>query len=66
MGESENEIEKELFSAIELLNPYPQRLDALAYESKGAEQFVADLPCEQCSKFGVSVNETFMIIGRCC
>lgn len=60
------EFEDELFSAIETLNPYPQKLDALAYESKGAEEFVADFPCEQCGKFGVSVNEAFMTIGRCC
>lgn len=55
----------ELFAAIESLNPYPATLDALAYESKGAVQFVADFPCEQCEKFGVSINETFLTIGRC-
>ncbi len=60
------EFEDELFAAIESLNPYPQRLDGLAYESKGSEQFVADFPCEQCGKFGVSINETFITIGRCC
>lgn len=56
----------ELFAVIEDMNPYPAKLDALAYESKGAVQFVADFPCEQCEKFGVSINETFLIIGRCC
>jgi len=56
----------ELFDTIESLNPYPAKLDALAYENKGAVQFVADFPCEQCGKFGVSVDETFLPIGRCC
>ncbi len=60
------DLEVELFSAIETLNPYQQKLDVLAYESKGTEEFVADFPCEQCGKFGVSVNEGFMTIGRCC
>lgn len=56
----------ELFDAIESLNPYPAQLDALAYENKGAVQFVADFPCEQCGKFGVSIDETFLPISRCC
>lgn len=56
----------ELFDAIESLNPYPAQLNALAYEHKGAVQFVADFPCGQCGKFGVSIDETFLPIGRCC
>lgn len=56
----------ELFNAIETLNPYPAKLNALAYENKGAVQFVADFPCEQCEKLGISINETFLPIGRCC
>lgn len=56
----------ELFDTIESLNPYPAKLDALAYENKGAVQFVADFPCVQCGKFGVSINENFLSIGRCC
>lgn len=56
----------ELFDAIESLNPYPAQLNALAYEHRGAVQFVADFPCEQCGKFGVSIDETFLPIGRCC
>lgn len=58
--------QEDLLSAIESLNPYPERLDALSYESKGAIQFVADFPCEQCGKLGVSIDETFLTIGRCC
>lgn len=56
----------ELFDTIESLNPYPAKLDALTYENKGAMQFVADFPCEQCGKFGVSIDETYLPIGRCC
>lgn len=61
-----NEFKDELFAAIESLNPYPGELDALSYESKGTVQFVADFPCEQCGKFGVSINEAFLPLGRCC
>lgn len=55
-----------IIKSIESLNPYLEKLDALSYENKGAVQFVADFPCEQCGKFGVSIDETFLSIGRCC
>ena len=55
-----------LLAAIAVLNPYPGKLDALFYESKGAVQFVADFPCEQCGNLGVSIDETFLTLGRCC
>lgn len=58
--------QENLLAAIESLNPYPEKLDMLSYENKGAVQFVADFPCEQCGKFGISINETFLTIGRCC
>lgn len=61
-----NDFRDELFDAIESLNPYPAKLDALTYENKGAVQFVADSPCEQCGKFGISIDETFLPVGRCC
>lgn len=61
-----NDFEEELIAAIDDLNPYPAILEALAYETKGTEQFVADIPCEQCGKFGVSVNEALLPIGKCC
>lgn len=61
-----DDFREELFDAIESLNPYPAQLNALAYEHKGAVQFVADFPCEQCGKYGVSIDETFLPIGRCC
>ncbi|WP_418747116.1 hypothetical protein [Frisingicoccus sp.] len=56
----------DLLAAIESLNPYPEKLDALSYENKGAVQFIADFPCEQCGKFGVSIDESFLTVGRCC
>ncbi len=59
------EFAEELITAIGELNPYPAKLEGLAYEHKGSEQFVADFPCEQCGKFMVSVNEEFLPVGRC-
>lgn len=59
------EFTEDLIAAIDELNPYPTKLDDLAYEYKGSEQFVADFPCEQCGKFMVSVNEEFLPVGRC-
>ena len=56
----------ELFNAIDTLNPYPEELESLSYESKGSEHFVADFPCLQCGNLGISINETFLPIGRCC
>lgn len=56
----------ELFEAIEDLNPYPAQLKALVYESKGADSYVADFPCEQCGKIGISINANFLPIGKCC
>lgn len=61
-----DDFQDNLLVAIESLNPYPEKLNALSYENKGAVQFVADFPCEQCGKFGVSIDETFMTMGRCC
>lgn len=56
---------EELIAAIDELNPYPTKLDDLAYECKGSEQFVADFPCEQCGELMVSVNEGFLPVGQC-
>lgn len=60
------EFKDNLIDAINHLNPYPAILGGLEYESKGCDTFVADFPCEQCRKFGVSVNKVFLPIGRCC
>lgn len=56
----------ELIGAIDELNPYPGKLEALEYKAKGSEEFVADIPCEQCGKFGISVNEALLPVGKCC
>ncbi len=61
-----DDFQDELLAAIESLNPYPKKLDALSYENKGTVQFVADFPCEQCGKFGVSIYKAFLPVGRCC
>ena len=61
-----DDFQDKLFAAIESLNPYPEKLDELAYENKGAELYVAGFACEQCGKFGVSINGALLTIGRCC
>lgn len=61
-----DDFQDELLAAIESLNPYLKKLDALSHENKGAVQFVADFPCEQCGKFGVSIYKAFLPVGRCC
>lgn len=33
---------------------------------KGDNAWTADFACIQCGKFGVSINEEFLPIGRCC
>ncbi len=50
----------------EKLNPYPAELDALSYRNGGRFNIVADYACSQCGKFGVSINEEFLPVGRCC
>lgn len=61
------ELREELFEYIdEKLNPYPEKLDAYVYENKGDNAWIADFACSQCGKFGVSINEDFLPIGRCC
>ena len=61
------ELREELFEYIdEKLNPYPGKLDAYVYENKGDNAWTADFACSQCGKFGVSINEEFLPIGRCC
>lgn len=48
------------------LNPYIDEINAVAYESKGLESVVADFPCENCGKYGVSIREDFYPLGSCC
>ena len=61
------ELREEMFEYIdEKLNPYPEKFDAYVYENKGDNVWTADFACSQCGKFGVSINEEFLPIGRCC
>ena len=55
-----------LIDAIDSLNPYPAILQKLSYETKGSIPYIADFPCEECGKIGVSINESFLPIGQCC
>lgn len=62
-----DDLRDELFAYIEEeLNPYPVKLDTYVYENKGNNNWTADFACVQCGKFGVSINEDFLPIGRCC
>ena len=61
------ELREKMFEYIdEKLNPYPEKLDAYVYENKGDNAWTADFACSQCGKFGVSIHEEFLPIGRCC
>ncbi len=57
---------EELITAIDELNPYPAEAEAIAHRSKGVDRVIADLACEQCGKFGVSIDEEFLPVGKCC
>ena len=61
------DFEEQLFEYIdEKLNPYPAKLEAHSYENKGVNDWTADFACDQCGKTGVSINEDFLPIGKCC
>ena len=61
------DFEEQLFEYIdENLNPYPAKLNAHVYENKGDNDWTADFACEQCGRIGVSINEEFLPVGRCC
>ena len=61
------DFEEQLFEYIdEKLNPYPAKLEAHSYENKGVNDWTADFACDQCGKTGVSINEEFLLIGKCC
>ena len=60
---------EELFAYIEEeLNPYAKKLPDLEYEAvtEGGNSPVADFPCWECGKNGVSIQEDFYPIGKCC
>lgn len=61
------DFKEQLFEYIdEGLNPYPTKLNAHVYENKGNNDWTADFACDQCGKNGVSINEEFLQIGKCC
>ena len=52
----------------ENLNPYVKHVAAIEYEHgrHGGEPPVADFPCQECGKDGVSITEDLLPIGKCC
>ena len=50
------------------LNPLLLELSGLQHEAgvEGAPPPVADFPCEECGKYGISIIESFYPIGKCC
>lgn len=50
------------------LNPLISELEAMEYEAgrHGGKNPVADFPCAECGKLGISVLEDFYPFGRCC
>ena len=61
------DFKEQLFEYIdEELNPYPTKLNTHVYENKGDNDWTADFACDQCGKNGVSINEEFLPIGKCC
>lgn len=64
-----DEFKEELFVYIEEeLNPYAKKLPSLEYEAgtEGGNSPVADSPCWECGKNGVSIQGDFYPIGKCC
>lgn len=61
------DFKEQLFEYIdEKLNPYPAELDVHVYKNKGNNDWTADIACEQCGKNGISINDEFLPIGKCC
>ncbi|WP_462289238.1 hypothetical protein [Holdemanella biformis] len=61
------DFKEQLFEYIdEELNPYPTKLNTHVYENKGDNEWTGDFACDQCGKNGVSINEEFLPIGKCC
>ena len=68
---NEEEIEnfvEELHTAIEEFNPYIAMKESMEYSSatEGGPRPVADFPCDECGKLGVSICEDFYTYGHCC
>lgn len=64
-----DEFKKQLKDYVEnSLNPLIENLDTLSYDAKryGGPEPVADFPCYECDKNGVSIMAEFYPIGYCC
>ena len=68
-GSELEEFKQELKEYIDNeLNPLISELEAMEYEAgrHGGKNQVADFPCAECGKLGISVLEDFYPFGRCC
>ena len=64
-----DEFKDELKEYIEeSLNPLISKKESLEYEAatSGGAEPVADIPCIECGKYGISILDEFYPIGHCC
>lgn len=64
-----DEFKDELKDYIEeKLNPLISKKESLEYTAatSGGAEPVADIPCMECGKYGISISEDFYPLGRCC
>lgn len=64
-----DEFKDELKDYIEeKLNPLIYKKESLEYTAatSGGAEPVADIPCMECGKYGISISEDFYPLGRCC
>ena len=64
-----DEFKDELKEYIEeKLNPLISKKESLEYAAatSGGAEPVADSPCMECGKYGISISEDFYPLGRCC
>lgn len=50
----------------EKLNPMIVKLNSIQHDKEKLKEFVGDNECEECGHFGLSVNDEFYPIGKCC
>ena len=64
-----DEFKDELKEYIEEnLNPLISKKESLEYTAatSGGGELVADIPCMECGKYGISISEDFYPLGHCC
>lgn len=64
-----DEFKDELKGYIEEnLNPLISKKESLEYiaATSGGGELVADIPCMECGKYGISISEDFYPLGHCC